>query len=456
MSRSREIRVGLVVLVALAVLAGGIFLIGDRRNVFSSKNRYYIDLLTVGGLKSGNPVQLNGVDVGTVQSVVLPEDPAIEQIRVWIEVDAKYGERIRAPRRTEAGPGEARLPDDASQARIKTLGLLGDKYIEITSGSPRFPIIPSEGEIPSAQPTDVDKLIASGEDVMDNVVEISASLSEILARMERGEGLLGDLTMDSPSGRRLRESLVGASEGLERIAQKVETGEGPLPRLIGDRAMADQLARSLDRFEGILASVEQGEGLLPGLLKDPTTRQRFDETLATLQQVAQDLQSFTADLESSDALLPRLVKDEQYGREITEEVRQIVDRLSAVSEQLTRGEGTAAKLIYDPQVYEAINDILVGVNESRILRWLLRNRQQKGIEKRYDERVEEMEGQGVEPPPLDDLPEAHDVRPPLRPPARPNPEVNPEVNPETSPEIEPDESTVEPPSPAEPLGRTTP
>lgn len=438
MSRSREIRVGLVVFVALAVLAVAIFLIGEKRNLFSSKHRYYIDFLSVSGLKAGNPVQLNGVDVGSVEAVVLPEDPAVEQIRVWIEVDAKYGERIRSPRVTGPGAVEARVPGEASQARIKTLGLLGDKYIEVTSGAPEFPIIPSGGEIPSAQPTDVDQLIASGEDVMDNVVEISASLSEILGRMERGEGLLGDLTMDSPSGRRLRDSLVGTSESLERISHRIETGEGPLPRLIGDREMADQLARSLDRFESILASVEQGQGLLPGLLNDPSTRQRFDQTLATLQQVAQDLHGFTADLETSDALLPRLVNDEQYGREITEEVRQIVDRLSAVSEQLTSGEGTAGRLIYDPEIYEAVNDIIVGVNESRVLRWLLRNRQKKGIDKRYEETVEEMEGQGQTPPPLDRLPEPEDVRPPLRP----------------RPEARPEENVVEPLSPAEPPGRT--
>ncbi len=61
------------------------------------------------------------------------------------------------------------------------------------------------------------------------------------------------------------------------------------------------------------ASAQGGPGLLPGLLNDPATRQSFDTTLATLNQVASDLQAFTAGLESSDALLPKLVKDEEYG-----------------------------------------------------------------------------------------------------------------------------------------------
>jgi hypothetical protein len=52
--------------------------------------------------------------------------------------------------------------------------------------------------------------------------------------------------------------------------------------------------------------------------------------------------------------------------------------------KLNRGEGTAGKLVNDPSVYESVNDILIGINESKLLRWLIRNRQQSGIQKRYD------------------------------------------------------------------------
>ena len=181
-------------------------------------------------------MQLDGVDVGTVQKVILSQNPRLQQIEVWIDVDRKYAERIRGGPQMPVSGG-LRPP---SQARIKTLGLLGDKFIEISSGAPEYPVIPSGGQIPAAQPTNVDALIASGEDVMDNVVEISASLSTILARMERGEGLLGELTSDSESGRRLKESLLGTAESMERIANRIETGEGPLPRLLNDRQMADR------------------------------------------------------------------------------------------------------------------------------------------------------------------------------------------------------------------------
>ena len=115
---------------------------------------------------------------------------------------------------------------------------------------------------------------------------------------------------------------------------------------------------------------------------------------------------------SSDALLPRLVKDKEYGREVTEQLRQFVERLNEVSrEALDRGTARRRKLINDPQIYDAVNDIIVGVNESRILRWLIRNRQKKGIEKRYDDTKKAIEEAGGTPAPLDKLPETPEETP---------------------------------------------
>jgi phospholipid/cholesterol/gamma-HCH transport system substrate-binding protein len=414
----RAFRVGLVILIAVVVLAAGIFLIGDKNNLFTTKNQYYVDFNSVSGLKPGSPVELNGVTVGTIQRVDLPENPWKRQIKVWLEIESRYASRIRGP----GDPSQRVANQPGSVARIKTLGLLGDKFIEINSGSPGYPVIPAGGLIPAAQPTNVDALIASGEDVMDNVVQISSSLNKVLDRMERGEGILGQLTKDTPESKRLQESLVGTSESLQRIASTIEHGEGPIPRMLNDRALADQLARSLDRFEGVLTQAQEGQGLLPALLNDPSARNQFNDTLASLNKVAQDLQSFTADLETSDALLPRLVKDEEYGREVAEQVRQFVERLNEISTKVSEGPGTASKLINDPQIYQAVNDILIGVNESRVLRWLIRNRQKKGIETRYEDTKETIEEQGGTVPPLDAGPDVVEETPP---PAAPPVETTP-------------------------------
>lgn len=390
-------RVGALLLAAIVVLAAGVLLIGDKNNLFRRKDRFYVEFPSVAGLKAGNPVQLDGVDVGAIREIVLPQRAGAKAIRVEIAIDRRYAERLRAPSDGVQPAGTGAPP--MSQARIKTLGLLGDKFIELNSGAESYPAIPPDGRIPAAGPTNVDALLATGEDVMDNVVTISSSLSKILGRMERGEGLLGELTSESASGQKIREALVHTSENVDKIASRFENGEGVLPRLLSDRALADRLDRSMARLEGILGKAESGPGLLPGLLNDPSAKARFDDTLANLNGVSADIKRLTGEVEGKNGTLQRLLTDEAYADRITGQLEDTVARLHSVAEKLDRGDGTAGKIVNDPKIYEAINDIIVGVNESRMLRWLLRNRQKSGIRKRYEEARREEPGRGAEAPP---------------------------------------------------------
>lgn len=371
----REWRVGLLVVAALGLLGFGVFLIGEQGNLFTHKNEYVIYFPTVGGLNEGNPVQLNGVEVGTVRSVVLPTDAASQQIKVSIEVNRRYADRIR----------------EDSMARIKTLGLLGDKFVEVTSGSPDEAPIPPGGVIPAAPPTNVDKLIASGEDVMDNVVQISADLRDILGRMEEGKGLLGELTTESETGERVTDAVIDTMESVQRVAEEIEEGNGPLSRLIHDQELADSMSGSVARLEGILDKAENGDGLLPALLNDPATRQRFDDTLTSLRSTAGAFEELSRKIQEGDGLLPRLIEDKELGDQVETELRDVLGRIDNLTRKLDEGEGTAGRLINDPSVYEAVQDVIVGVNESRLLRWLIRNRQKKGIEKRYEDARESMD-----------------------------------------------------------------
>ena len=151
---SNTARVGLTVLAALAALAAFIFMIGEQSALFTPTNGYRTMFPNAAGLVEGNPVQLNGVTVGKVDRILLSEDPDSELLEVRISVERRYAGRLRRD----------------SLARLKTLGLLGDKYVEITSGSPDAVLLNPGDEIPAALPTDVDELIASGADAVDYAV----------------------------------------------------------------------------------------------------------------------------------------------------------------------------------------------------------------------------------------------------------------------------------------------
>jgi len=357
MSRERRAnrRVGTLVLAALVLAAVTLFLLGDKQNLFRAKNHYTVRFNDVNGLQTGAQVQLSGVNVGQVEKIVLPEEIGEHQLVVHVAIDARYEQRLR----------------EDSEARIRTLGLLGDKYLEITSGSPGAPMLAEDGEISAAAVTDVDALVASGEDLMQNVLTISAQLTSILGRMERGEGLLGELTKDVEPGRHVTTELYATLESLRAAAESIHTGRGPVPRLLNDEALGDRLESSIGRIDAVLGKAESGEGVLPMLLTDTEARAKVDRTLDSLQAAADKLSQLVSGLDGSDALLAKLLTDDEYGKKVAGELDRLLSNLAVVSDKLAHGDGTAA------------------------LRWLIRNRQEKGIEKRYDDAREA----GEAPPP---------------------------------------------------------
>ncbi|HSM15005.1 MAG TPA: hypothetical protein VLA66_13140, partial [Thermoanaerobaculia bacterium] len=242
-----------------------------------------------------------------------------------------------------------------------------------------------DGEIPAAPQTNVEQLAAAGEDVMNNIVTISAQLSRILGRMERGEGLLGELSVDADPDRKLSTELLDTLGALRHAAETIESGRGAVPRLINDPELADKLEGSIDRIDTLLASAEEGNGLLPALLDDAEARQKFDRALANLEEATARLSSAAGKIDTGDALLARMMNDEAWGREVADELKALITNLRELTDKLNRGEGTLGRLIVDPSIAEAIEDIVVGIDESRFLRWLVRNRQKEGIEKRYEE-----------------------------------------------------------------------
>ncbi|MCZ6506786.1 MAG: MlaD family protein, partial [Acidobacteria bacterium] len=291
----RELKVGLLLLAALLVLVMGIFLVGESNNLFALKNHYFIHFETVAGLAEGNPVQLNGVNVGSVSSIELPRDVDERLLTVNVRVDRRFADRVRTD----------------SEARIKTLGLLGDKYIQLSSGSPDAPVIPDGGEIHAAEATDVDQLIASGENAIDNLVAVSVSLRNILVRMESGEGILGQLTADSETGTVARDKLLNILTAIERMAQKAERGEGSLGRLLNDDTLVVRLEQSLDRLEANLDLLETGDGLLPALLRDPEAKERLTTAIDNLSSAGSEISALAKDLREGDGLLPRLITDKE-------------------------------------------------------------------------------------------------------------------------------------------------
>lgn len=365
-------KVGLLLLVAVALGMAAIFTVGERRNLFSAKNDYVIRFDTVSGLQPGSNVQLDGVGVGSIAAIDLSEDVRQNQIELHIRVEARFAARIR----------------EDSMARIRTLGLLGDKYIEISSGSPKFPEVPEGGQIGTAPVADVDRLRASGEDLVNNVTRITEQLTTILGRMERGEGILGELTKDAEPNRKVTTEFLATLDSIRGMFDNFRQGDGPLPRLLNDRALGEKIEGTVGRLDALLAKTESGEGALSMLLTDGAQKERLERSLASIERTAANLEAATNSLREERALLPKLLGDEAYGERLTGELQSLIENLNRVAEKLDHGPGSAAQMLNDPALYLAMKDIVAGIDESAILRHLIRNRQKKGVEVRLGKELD--------------------------------------------------------------------
>ncbi|MFN3476498.1 MAG: MlaD family protein, partial [Candidatus Methylomirabilales bacterium] len=294
-----KLRVGVFVLIGLLLFAAFVLTIGGGSRFLEERYPLQTTFTSVEGLIVGAPVRLAGVTVGTVSAIRFSEDPVQKKLVVELSLDKRVQDRIR----------------EDSVASIGTIGLVGDKVLEITVGSPDKRVLPPGSLLASVDPPDYLKLLQKGDQILDNVVKVTGSLEELLSglgeertarevvetvrtlkrtlnEVERGRGLLHSLVYEE-KGRRLFDDLAEASRTLKRVAASVERGEGILSDLRRTVLTLEQAAvrteKAASAIERFAAKAEKGEGLLFALLFDPKGRELIED----LKAVSQDLKAVT-------------------------------------------------------------------------------------------------------------------------------------------------------------------
>jgi phospholipid/cholesterol/gamma-HCH transport system substrate-binding protein len=382
--RALKLRVGVFVVVALLVFLGTIYALGARARLFESRYTIYADFAQVAGLVEGATVRLAGVQIGRVSAVTLPPEPG-GKVRVAMSVATQYANRIRGN----------------SVARIATQGLLGDKIIEITVGSPDTPALRTGEAIPTRDPFEIGDALAQGADTIKSVTALAEALRAMAEQLDRS-GLIADASATVKAAR-------GLGDRLSRIADQVEKGRGWAHVLLYEEPVAlrklnDTLATTqavLDRVErgegaaGVLTSpqstaaakrlvalmdrlgrVGEGpaseEGLLTALLFDPKYRTILDEVRGT----AHNLRVVSDRVLGGRGTLGSLVKDEPGDgglRLAVQDLQVALANLKEITTKINEGEGTIGALVIDPTVYEQLVTVLEGAQRSAVLRFLLRD-----------------------------------------------------------------------------------
>ena len=301
--RRLSLTVGLLVIAAMAAFAVTILSLGAQEGIWTPRYRLLAHFGNVQGLIGGAPVWLAGKQVGRVEGVRFgPVGEADAAVAVEMRIDASVQKRIR----------------DDSVATIGTIGLLGDRYVEVSLGSAEGRVLQDGDELRTLDPVDLNVVVNRGAEALENIRSLTSSLNTVVEDFSRAEG-----------GRRLAESVDAFGE----MVIEVQEGKGLLHSLIYDPyggQGVESITRSLEILEDILLEVRDGEGVLHSLVYDAPREQ--DVVIEALQAGA---------------------------------------RLNSILGKVDAGQGTLGLIVNDPTLYEDLKSLVGGANRSRLVRTMI-------------------------------------------------------------------------------------
>jgi phospholipid/cholesterol/gamma-HCH transport system substrate-binding protein len=303
-----QLKVGVLIVIAIIILAFAAVRLGQAGNLFGKRFRLVSFVANASGLRIGGPVTVAGQLAGTIKDIqFLPPDlDTTRNLKLLLEVDRKLSDQVRAD----------------SRAKIKTMGLLGDKVFDISVGTPRYRTL-HEGDT---------LIIAPSIDYEAVVQQASGAISEV----------------------------VGLTRDLKKVTGGITRGEGTLGQLVTNRQLYDQLNGTLARTSALMSRLENPRGTIGRLLEDPQLYYSLNRTVASADTIIRQITAGTGSvgkLMRDDTLYVHLVS--------------VVSRADSLVGAMASGKGTMQKLFTDQQLYDQLlktvtelNNVLIDVRRN--------------------------------------------------------------------------------------------
>lgn len=230
---ANNVIVGIFVIVGFVGFLFVLFNINGGKGMFSRDKSIFGKFEHVKGLNYGSEVALAGLRIGTVNKISLAPDGTKELV-VEMTISPDMFDRIRKD----------------SVATIKTSGVLGDKYIEISIGTLTEPGIEAGAFIPTEEPADIFSKTGTVVDDISRQFKQGSDFDQLLANLNRAASNLVVITDGLKSKTGLWHEMVAGTSGekvskatghLEGILRKVNAGEGTLGALINDPTVYEDL-----------------------------------------------------------------------------------------------------------------------------------------------------------------------------------------------------------------------
>src|SRR6516164_3534420 len=176
-----QLRVGILVAVSLVVLAVGVFLISGQSGFLSRKYTLKAYFSDASGLREGSQVQLAGIPIGNVKAIrVSGYTEPLRAVEIDMYVRKGYQDQIRAD----------------SIVTTESAGLLGEKYINISRGSPGQPVLSDGAELKSQEEAGIKQVVQNTTDVLSNLRGLSSKLNDITSQITTAKGSMGKFIYD--------------------------------------------------------------------------------------------------------------------------------------------------------------------------------------------------------------------------------------------------------------------
>lgn len=273
MNKSRLAAVGAFVILGLALFAAGLFLIGDRRMLFTRMFEVNAEFREIAGLENGATVRVGGLNAGEVVSILLPTSPS-GKFRVNLRVRSDLQPLIRLD----------------SVASIQNDGLVGNKFVQVETGTDASPQVPNGGTIQSREPFDVAEMFDRLNETIDLITTsitdvktgLDAALASITATADDASGLINDVGVEV---RAITTSSKSIAADLQVILTNVRQGRGSIGRFVADDTFYEQAKRIAADAERAIANLRDAtEGA-----RNAIGNLRSSE--GTVKNVAGDLQA---------------------------------------------------------------------------------------------------------------------------------------------------------------------
>lgn len=347
---TNELRAGIFVLAGVLVFTAAIFFLGQKSALFTRSTELFVEFRDISGLAVGAPVRLSGLEVGTVSAIALSQDLRERKARVRLLVQTRYLSRIRAD----------------SEAFIDSAGLLGDKVVNVTLGTPEAAALTEGATLKTGE-------AVSFETLSTGLNQAVSSLNRIAGKVE---GIMGS---DQTSALQANVGRVAAA--LANIVEQVERGDGLVHQVIYDPAYAAEVAGTLRdvrstasharsataRLDAIVAQVESGSGTMHTLVYGTEGTQ----ALVALSRAANEIQQVVSAVQNQDGVLHALVYDPE-SKQFLSQLNQMTATLQRIVQDVDRGRGTVGGLLRDPTVYEDLKGVLGNIKRNVLFKALIR------------------------------------------------------------------------------------